>query len=89
MRFQELMPDVLHWLGVTKIDRLLSMSDMKYDAIESSGIEIVERVAIPPERIPGDAQVEMEAKKAAGYYTEDDVKSGGDLEQVKGRELDD
>ena len=89
MRFQELMPDVLHWLGVTKIDRLLSMSDMKYDAIEDSGIEIVERVAIPPERIPGDAQVEMEAKKAAGYYTEGEVKAEGELENVKGRELDD
>ena len=89
MRFQELMPDVLHWLGVTKIDRLLSMSDMKYDAIANSGIKVLERVAIPPERIPGDAQVEMEAKKAAGYYTEGDVKDAAQLEQVKGRELDD
>ena len=25
MRFQELMPDVLHWLGITRIDRLVSM----------------------------------------------------------------
>ena len=32
MRFQELMPDVLHWLGITKIDRFVSMSNMKYDA---------------------------------------------------------
>ena len=23
MRFQALMPDVLHWLGITKIDRML------------------------------------------------------------------
>ncbi|MGH7291664.1 MAG: GTP cyclohydrolase II, partial [Myxococcota bacterium] len=29
MRFQELMPDVLHWLGVRKIHRLVSMSNMK------------------------------------------------------------
>lgn len=29
MRFQVLMPDVLHWLGVKKIDNLVSMSDMK------------------------------------------------------------
>lgn len=28
MRFQALMPDVLHWLGVTKIDRFMSMSNM-------------------------------------------------------------
>ena len=33
MRFQELMPDVLHWLGIRKIHRLVSMSNMKYDAI--------------------------------------------------------
>ncbi|KOO35083.1 gtp cyclohydrolase ii [Chrysochromulina tobinii] len=33
MRFQELMPDPLHWLGVTRIDKFISMSDMKYDAI--------------------------------------------------------
>ena len=47
MRFQELMPDSLHWLGITKIDRLISMSDMKYNAITGSGIRVLERVAIP------------------------------------------
>lgn len=26
MRFQALMPDILHWLGIQKIDRMLSMS---------------------------------------------------------------
>ncbi|KAI1256279.1 Uracil-regulated protein 1 [Eutypa lata] len=26
MRFQALMPDILHWLGIKKIDRMLSMS---------------------------------------------------------------
>lgn len=30
MRFQALMPDVLHWLGITKIHNMISMSDM-YD----------------------------------------------------------
>ena len=40
MRFQELMPDVLHWLGVRKIHRLVSMSNLKYDAITGSGIEV-------------------------------------------------
>jgi GTP cyclohydrolase II len=30
-RFQALMPDVLHWLGITKIDRFISMSNMKYE----------------------------------------------------------
>lgn len=36
VRFQALMPDVLHWLGITKIDKFVSMSDMKYDAIVNS-----------------------------------------------------
>ena len=43
MRFQELMPDPLHWLGVRRIDKFISMSDMKYDAVTGSGIEIIER----------------------------------------------
>ena len=37
---QELMPDSLHWLGITKIDNLISMSDMKYNAIVGSGIQV-------------------------------------------------
>jgi GTP cyclohydrolase II len=68
-RFQQLMPDVLHWLGITRIDRFISMSNMKYDAIVGSGIEVGERVPILDALIPSDAQVEIEAKKAAGYYT--------------------
>jgi GTP cyclohydrolase II len=31
MRFQALMPDVLHWLGIRKIDNMVSMSDMCVD----------------------------------------------------------
>ena len=69
MRVQELMPDVLHWLGIARIDRLVSMSNMKHAPIVASGIEVVERVPIPDELIPADAAVEMDAKKAAGYYT--------------------
>jgi GTP cyclohydrolase II len=40
------MPDILHWLGITKVDKYLSMSNMKYDAIVNSGIEILERYFI-------------------------------------------
>ncbi len=87
MRFQELMPDVLHWLGITRIDRFISMSDMKYNAVVRSGIEIVTRVPIPPELIPPDAQVEIEAKKAAGYYTDTGALTDEGLAQVKGRGL--
>lgn len=88
MRFQELMPDALHWLGIRRIHRFVSMSDMKHDAIVRSGIEILERIPIPEELIPADAKVEMEAKKAAGYFTLDRVKGEEELAQVKGRELD-
>jgi GTP cyclohydrolase II len=68
-RFQQLMPDAIHWLGLKRIDRFLSMSDMKYDALTGQGIEIVERVSLPDELIPADAHVEMAAKKAAGYFS--------------------
>jgi GTP cyclohydrolase II len=86
MRFQELMPDVLHWLGVTRIDRLVSMSNMKYNAIVNSGIVVHDRFEIPDDLIPADAQVEMDAKKAAGYFT-DHVPDESELKKKKGREL--
>jgi GTP cyclohydrolase II len=87
MRFQELMPDVLHWFGIRKIHRLVSMSNMKYDAITNSGIEVGERVDIPAGLIPADAQVEMEAKKAAGYFTPEPAKDAKALKETKGRSL--
>jgi GTP cyclohydrolase II len=70
MRFQELMPDVLHWLGITTIDRFVSMSNIKYDAITQQGIKIKHRIAIPDGLIPADAQVEMNAKRDAGYFSD-------------------
>jgi GTP cyclohydrolase II len=66
-RFQALMPDALHWLGVTKIHNFISMSDMKYNAIVSTGIKIENRVEIPKELVPADAQVEITAKVFHGY----------------------
>ena len=88
-RFQQLMPDVLHWLGIRRIDRFVSMSNMKLDALVEGGIEIGERVPIPPELVPPDASVELEAKKAAGYYTPDPAPSADDLTRVVGRDLKD
>ena len=88
MRFQELMPDALHWLGITKIDRFVSMSNMKHDALVRAGIEIIERVPIPDDLIPADARVEMDAKMAAGYFTEGEVPDGNELAKPKGRSLD-
>ncbi len=68
MRFQELMPDVLHWLGVARIDRFVSMSNMKFDALRRQGIDIAERVVLPAELVPEDAGVEIRAKTEAGYF---------------------
>ena len=86
MRFQELMPDPLHWLGVRRIDQFISMSDMKYDAVTGSGIEIIERVDIPDELIPLDAKVEIDAKVFAGYYAgSKEVKTFEQLAQTVGR----
>ena len=87
MRFQELMPDVLQWLGITQIDKFVSMSNMKHDAIVKTGIKIIERVSIPDDLIPADAQVEMEAKVAAGYFSPDAKPTSDELKLVKGRDL--
>jgi GTP cyclohydrolase II len=86
-RFQQLMPDVLHWLGIRRIDRFMSMSNMKYEAVVGSGIEIVERVPIPDELIPPDASVEIEAKKAAGYYAPEGAPAAEALKDTVGRPL--
>jgi hypothetical protein len=37
--------------------------------------------------VPPDAQVELEAKKAAGYYTPDGAPDTAELDKVKGRDL--
>ncbi|KAG0175548.1 Uracil-regulated protein 1 [Apophysomyces sp. BC1034] len=89
MRFQALMPDVLHWMGIQKIDRMMSMSDMKHDAIVGSGIPILERVAIPESMIPADSRVEIDAKIASGYFTAGHVLGEKELAKVKGRDWED
>lgn len=88
-RFQAFMPDALRWLGVTKIHRFISMSDMKYDAIINAGIKVVERVPIPPELVPKDAQVEIAAKVVVGYHGGDQYSfKQSDLAGVRGRASD-
>nr|QFG74164.1 MAG: GTP cyclohydrolase II [Megaviridae environmental sample] len=67
-RHQELMPDVFKWLGITKIDKLLSMSNEKYDAIIDANIQVVERIDLPDEFVPKDATVELTAKVMSGYH---------------------
>lgn len=66
-RVQELMPDIILWLGVDRIDKLLSMSSDKYDAIVGAGITVMERVPLPEDYVPAGALVEITAKIASGY----------------------
>ncbi|CAB65619.1 GTP cyclohydrolase II [Schizosaccharomyces pombe] len=84
MRFQALMPDILHWFGIKKIDRMLSMSNMKHDAIVGQGIKILNRITIPDDLIPEDSQVEIDAKIQSGYFSEKKV-TEDDLSCVHGR----
>jgi hypothetical protein len=63
------------------------MSNMKYDAMVRSGIQIVARVPIPDDMIPDDARVEMDAKKAAGYFTPEGSPDEKELAKAKGRAL--
>jgi GTP cyclohydrolase II len=88
MRVQELMPDVFHWLGVTRIDRWVSMSNMKHDALIAQGIAIGEQVAIPDGMVPPDAGVEIAAKQAAGYFAPGGVPSSAEMHRAAGRRLD-
>jgi len=70
-RFQTMMPDCLNWLGITNIDFLYSMSNEKYDALVEAGISIHQRVPLPDQFVPRGAFVELHAKIASGYHTED------------------
>mmetsp|Transcript_49186 Transcript_49186/g.148037 ORF Transcript_49186/g.148037 Transcript_49186/m.148037 type:complete len:467 (-) Transcript_49186:316-1716(-) len=87
-RFQALMPDPLHFLGVTKIHNFISMSDMKYNAIVNTGIKIVNRVEIPKDLVPSDAQVEITAKVFHGYNAGEAYKNidEKELKKTVGRE---
>jgi len=81
------MPDVLHWLGVRRIHRLVSMSNMKYDAIVGAGIEVGARVPIPDGLVPADARVEIDAKVAAGYFVDADAPATVTSGDTRGRSL--
>ena len=68
-RMQKLMPDILLWLGIQKIDVWMSMSNEKSSAIKEMGISIIEQKELDPEDIPQCAKVEIEAKIKSGYYS--------------------
>lgn len=66
-RVQEIMPDVILWLGIDRIEKLLSMSNDKYEAILGSDINVLQRVSLPEDFVPENAMVEISAKIASGY----------------------
>lgn len=72
-RFQTMMPDILNWFGIDRIDWLLSMSSEKYDAIIEAGICVNQRVPLPDSYVPKNAKVEVLAKIAAGYHAESSI----------------
>jgi hypothetical protein len=55
--------------------------------VTKSGITIGERVRIPRELVPKDASVEMDAKVAAGYYTDSVPPGAAELAVPKGRAI--
>ncbi|WVN86060.1 uncharacterized protein L203_101218 [Cryptococcus depauperatus CBS 7841] len=87
-RHQALMPDVLHFLGIKHIHNLISMSNMKYDAIVDSGITVGNRYEIPEELIPADGRVEIDAKIQFGYFSKKTV-TDELVKQTKGRNWED
>ena len=63
-----------------------ALADMKHGALVEQGSEVVERVPIPDDLIPADARVEMDAKQAAGYFS-NYLPDAQELAQPKGRGL--
>lgn len=85
-RFQEMMPDVLLWLGITQIDWLFSMSYEKYEAITSAGIRVMQRMALPDVFVPKKADVEINAKVASGYHS-DAINPDAVVESMRGLKM--
>merc|ERR1712147_320956 len=69
-RFQTMMPDVLNWLGLRRIDWLCSMSNEKYEAIVGAGIQVMQRVTLPEDYVKESMKVELDAKIASGYHSD-------------------
>ena len=63
------------------------MSNLKHDAIVAAGIGVQERVPLPVALVPSDARVEIDAKLAAGYFTDGVAPDASELGKAKGRAL--
>lgn len=82
-RFQTMMPDVLNWMGLRRIDWLCSMSQEKYEAIVGAGIKVMQRVDLPDDYVKASMHVELTAKIASGYHSDKIGKElPGDLLQL-------
>jgi len=82
------MPDPILWLGIDRIDKLLSMSNDKYEAILGANINVLQRVSLPEDYVPENAMVEITAKIASGYAsntqaTDEIVKQLSKIESVR------
>jgi GTP cyclohydrolase II len=75
-RFQTMMPDVLNWMGIRRIDYLCSMSNEKYEAITGAGITVMQRVDLPEDYIKDSMKVELDAKIASGYHSDNIDREG-------------
>lgn len=59
--------DPFHWLNARTIHHWFSESPHKKEWMERYGIQIVHQIALPEDRIPDEAKVEMDAKRTSGY----------------------
>jgi GTP cyclohydrolase II len=57
MRFQELMPDVLNWMGIRRIDQLASMSDEVWSIMLMTGLDKIFETA--PDTMTALARVQL------------------------------
>ena len=64
LRFHELVPDVLHWLGVQNVQQFLSMNTNKLQALQNCGIKVEQCVPIDENLVTQHARIEVAAKEA-------------------------
>ena len=62
-------------------------SDLRRALFEETGGMYPERIQIPEDLIPDDARVEMDAKRAAGYFSTEPPPDAEQLAAAKGRSL--
>ena len=88
-RFQQLMPDA-DPLARHQADRPLRLDERHETrcAGQRRASRSSSAIAIPDELVPADAHVEIEAKKAAGYYHARAAEAAGSRRDAVGRDLD-